>query len=178
MESNHFSQDNMLRVAGIVNDSVTDGPGIRYSLFLQGCPHACIGCHNPESIPVEGGTLMSVSEIFNAIKQNPLLTGVTFTGGEPLLQAKALNQLAEKIKGLNLELSIYTGFLYEDIQKLGPDATRLISYADIIVDGPFVKNQKSLELKFKGSKNQRVINVKKTLENNNIVVLDSSGRWE
>ncbi|MDR0696939.1 MAG: anaerobic ribonucleoside-triphosphate reductase activating protein [Christensenellaceae bacterium] len=174
----HLSQELTLKIAGIVNDSVTDGPGIRYSLFLQGCPHSCKGCHNPSSIPLDGGRIATINTIFNDIKANPLLTGVTFSGGEPLLQARPLTSLAKMIKEIGLELAIYTGYVYEDIINLGRYAVELISYADIIIDGPFIENLKSLDLRFKGSKNQRVINVKMTLENNNNPIIDTTKRWE
>ncbi|MDR2267112.1 MAG: anaerobic ribonucleoside-triphosphate reductase activating protein [Christensenellaceae bacterium] len=170
--------NNTIRLAGIVNDSVTDGPGIRYALFVQGCPHTCTGCHNPNSLSFSGGYLRDVSSIFNEIKSNPLLTGVTFTGGEPFGQPAPLALLANKIKTIQLEIAIYTGYKYEELEALGNDAKALIALADIIVDGPFEIKRRSLDLRFKGSANQRVINVCQTILNNNVPVMDTSGRWE
>ncbi|MEG2259298.1 MAG: 4Fe-4S cluster-binding domain-containing protein, partial [Oscillospiraceae bacterium] len=99
-----------LKIAGIVGDSITDGPGIRTAVFVQGCPHKCEGCHNPQSHDFNGGTEMDIDEIFKKIEQNPLLSGVTFSGGEPFCQAGGLAELGKKVKSLGLEIAIYTGY--------------------------------------------------------------------
>ncbi|MEG1556799.1 MAG: anaerobic ribonucleoside-triphosphate reductase activating protein [Oscillospiraceae bacterium] len=166
-----------LRVAGIVGDSITDGPGIRTTVFVQGCPHHCEGCHNPETHDFSGGTEMTVEQIFKKIESNPLLCGVTFSGGEPMSQAFALAGLAQKIKELGLELAVYTGYTFEQLlEKNDCDQMRLLSLTDTLIDGRFVLSERSLDLKFKGSRNQRVLNVKKSLREC-AAVLETGERW-
>lgn len=154
----------LIRVAGFENDSITDGPGLRFVLFVQGCPRSCVGCHNPESIPIEAGQWFSVSEIMQRIDKNPLLTGVTFSGGEPLLQAKALIPLAKMIRQAQLDLAIYTGYTFEELVKRdNPDIWELLSFADVLIDGPFIIKQKKLALRFRGSENQRLLDLPQSL---------------
>ncbi|MEG1060056.1 MAG: anaerobic ribonucleoside-triphosphate reductase activating protein [Oscillospiraceae bacterium] len=166
-----------LKIAGIVGDSITDGPGIRTAVFVQGCPHKCEGCHNPQSHDFNGGTEMDVDEIFKKIEQNPLLSGVTFSGGEPFCQAGGLAELGKKVKSLGLEIAIYTGYTFEQLMSGNdPDRMELLSLCDILVDGRFILAQRSLDLKFKGSKNQRTIDVQRSLETGE-AVLDNTERW-
>ena len=164
-----------LRIAGIENDSITDGPGLRLTIFVQGCPRACPGCHNPQTQTLEGGTLVSSGEIIEKIRSNPLLDGVTFSGGEPFLWASELLEVAQKVKKMNLNLAVYTGFLFEELEKV-KGAKELLKLIDVLVDGPFVQEKKDYRLKFKGSTNQRIIDVQKTLLQNK-VVLEQSDRW-
>ncbi len=170
-----------IMLAGIVNDSITDGPGIRLTLFTQGCPHHCPGCHNPQTWAFEGGTAVSVDEILQQIKRNPLLKGVTFSGGEPLAQAEALLPLAEKIRQLGLELAIYTGYTFEQLldeqnNEQNPAVMQLLSLADTLIDGPFIMAQRNLELNFRGSANQRIINLPKSLAAGQAVI-ETNERW-
>ena len=166
-----------LKVAGIVNDSITDGPGLRYTLFLQGCPHHCEGCHNPQTWSQDGGTIMDSNIILEQIKNNPLLQGVTFSGGEPLIQAKNLILLANEIKKLNLDLAIYTGYTFEELlQNNNEYQIQLLKIADILIDGRFDKNKKDYKLKFCGSYNQRIIDLKESFKQNKLV-LNTSERW-
>ena len=168
---------NFIKVSGIIEESITDGPGIRYVLFVQGCPHRCEGCHNPQTFDFDAGSKMSTEEIFDGIKKNPLLSGVTFSGGEPFCQAKELVPLVKLIKGLSLEIAVYTGYTYEEIlDSNDKDKFELLSLADILIDGKFLIEQKSLLTKFKGSKNQRILNVKKSLEAK-AAFLEESDRW-
>ena len=147
-----------LRLAGIVNDSITDGPGIRLTVFVQGCPHHCPGCHNPQTWAFDGGEETSPDEIMAQIKKNPLLSGVTFSGGEPLAQAAALLPLAQQIKQQGLELAIYTGYTFEQLLQMNdPSINRLLALTDTLIDGPFIQAQRNLELNFRGSENQRVL---------------------
>lgn len=158
------TRSDSIRVAGIENDSITDGPGLRFSLFVQGCPRTCSGCHNPEAIPLEGGQEYTVENLIGLIRRNPLLTGVTFSGGEPLLQAAALVPLATLIREEGLDLAIYTGFTWEEIlRQNNPDVLALISFADILIDGPFLMQKRNLALRFRGSENQRILNVSQSL---------------
>lgn len=152
-----------LRLSGLVKESIVDGPGLRYTVFVQGCPHNCIGCHNPETHDPLGGYLLSINEIFKDIKNNPLLDGVTFSGGEPFEQVASLAALARMVKKEGLNVIVYTGYIWEKLIK-NSDFMPLVKEADFIVDGPFILAQRTLELPFRGSSNQRIINVKDELE--------------
>ncbi len=153
-----------IRVAGIENDSITDGPGLRFALFVQGCPRACPGCHNPQSLPLEGGQPYTVADLIGKIRRNPILTGVTFSGGEPLLFAASLLPLAKMIREDGLDLAIYTGYTLEEIfRENDPDALLLLSFADILVDGPFQIKKRNLSLRFRGSENQRILDLPQSL---------------
>jgi len=162
-----------LRIFGLANDSIVDGPGIRYTIFVQGCFHNCPGCHNPESHDPNGGHDEEVETILENIRKNPLLDGVTFSGGEPFLHAKKLAFIAEEVKKTGLGVMCYTGYTLEQLYE-GADEDNgwgeLLSKIDILVDGRFVLEQRSVELNFKGSKNQRVIDMKKTAEKGEIVL--------
>lgn len=163
-----------LRIAGVIRDSIVDGPGIRYVIFTQGCPHHCPGCHNPQTHDFSGGEEADVEDILRQISSNPLLTGVTFSGGEPFAQADALVPLAEEIKAKGKHLMIYTGYVLEDLQKMESDSVhRLLELADILVDGPFLLAERNLTLPYRGSENQRVIDLKKTRESGKIVLYRS-----
>lgn len=160
-----------LRISGLVNDSIVDGPGLRYTVFTQGCPHHCEGCHNPQTHSFKGGKKISIKKIAKEITENPLLYGVTFSGGEPFAQARELIPLAKFVKERGLELACYSGYLFEQlISGQVPYARELLSYVDILIDGKFVLSQKSLDCKFKGSKNQRTIDVQKSLKVNQAII--------
>lgn len=166
-----------LRIAGLVGDSITDGPGIRTTVFVQGCPHHCPGCHNPETHDFAGGTAMTLEELLEKIKRNPLLSGVTFSGGEPFCQAAALAELGAAVKALGLELAIYTGYTFEELlDENDPDRMRLLALADTLIDGRFLLAERSLDLKFKGSRNQRVLDVRKSLAAG-AAISDETPRW-
>ena len=109
----------ILNIAGLVNDSIVDGPGIRFTIFAQGCSHDCPGCHNPDTHPFGMGVDMSISEIINQIKANPLVRGVTFSGGDPFFQAEGFAELARRLKALGYEVASYTGFTWEQIVGIG-----------------------------------------------------------
>ena len=163
-----------LRIAGTVNDSIVDGPGIRYVIFTQGCPHHCPGCHNPQTHDFAGGQDADEEKILGEIFNNPILSGVTFSGGEPFCQAEALVPIAELIKAKGKHLMIYTGYLLEQLQKMKkPAVDRLLELADVIVDGPFVLAEKNLTLSFRGSENQRVIDMVKTRASGEVVLYKS-----
>ena len=149
-----------IRVAGIVNESVTDGPGIRFVLFLQGCPHHCVGCQNPQTQCLEGGTFMTADEILDRIRNDPLISGVTFSGGEPFLQADLIAPIASECHRLGLDVMTYTGWTFEQlVSAKNPSWNQLIAESDVIVDGPFIQDQRSYDTKFRGSSNQRLVNV-------------------
>ena len=159
-----IATERTIRIAGIVSDSIVDGPGLRMAIFFQGCLRGCPGCHNPESWPLRGGKETTVDALLKGIDKNPLLTGVTFTGGEPLLRAGALLTLAEGVRERGLDLAVYTGWTLEEIVADGDsDALTLLSCASTIVDGPFVLEQKSLTLPFRGSCNQRILDAARSI---------------
>ena len=163
-----------LRIAGIQRDSIVDGPGIRYVIFTQGCPHRCPGCHNPRTHDPEGGREADMDGILEQIRGNPLLGGVTFSGGEPFMQAEALVPVAEAVKAMGKHLMIYTGYLYEELRKMEqPGVQKLLELADVLVDGPFVLAMRDLTLAYRGSANQRVIDLVKTREQKNVVLYRS-----
>ena len=143
-----------IRIAGIVEESIVDGTGIRYAIFMQGCLRHCAGCHNPKTHSLDGGRIIDTREIIDAVKKNPLLSGITLTGGEPLLQIDAAIELARETKNLGLDVWCYTGYTLEEIPN---SAQELLNYVDVLVDGPFVEDLRDLELVFRGSTNQRII---------------------
>ncbi|MBW4829309.1 MAG: anaerobic ribonucleoside-triphosphate reductase activating protein [Clostridiaceae bacterium] len=163
-----------IRIAGIVKESIVDGPGIRLVVFGQGCKHHCQSCHNPESHSFEGGELMKIDNVIELVKENPLLDGVTLSGGDPFEQPKSFAVLAKKVKELGLNIMTYTGYTYEEILDnidLVPGWKKLLYSTDILVDGKFEIDKKSLMLKFKGSSNQRIIDVNKSLKTEKIIVI-------
>ncbi|MCC8162927.1 MAG: anaerobic ribonucleoside-triphosphate reductase activating protein [Lachnospiraceae bacterium] len=163
-----------LRIAGTVQDSIVDGPGLRYVIFTQGCPHNCPGCHNPQTHDFTGGSVADTEKILAAIAANPLLGGVTFSGGEPFCQAQALVPIAEAVKSAGQHLMIYTGYLYEDLLKMQDSGVqRLLELADVLVDGPFILAQRNLTLQYRGSDNQRVIDLPGTRKTGKIVLYKS-----
>ncbi|MHB9094712.1 MAG: anaerobic ribonucleoside-triphosphate reductase activating protein [Eubacteriales bacterium] len=162
-----------LRVAGVIRESVVDGPGIRSVVFAQGCPRSCPGCHNPESIDPKGGKVLEDKEILEVLDKVRLIKGVTFSGGEPFMQAQAFAQLGKRIKKKGLDLVTYTGYTWDELLNLGeqkPEVLELLRISDYLVDGPFVESQKDLNLAFRGSKNQRIIDVKESLKKSNVVL--------
>ena len=164
-------QETFLRVAGVIEESIVDGPGIRFVLFLQGCRLHCPGCQNPQTWDFDGGTLVPVSEVLGRIKANPLVRGVTFSGGEPFEQAAAVLPLAEELKAQGYHLMAFTGYTLEQlVQK--PECRAFLEKLDLLVDGPYIESQKSLDLRFRGSKNQRILNIPATRENGWQAVLD------
>ena len=154
-----------LRINATVDDSIVDGPGIRYSIFVQGCPHHCPGCHNPQTHPFEGGSLVETDKLLADIKLNPLLDGVTFSGGEPFCQAAALAELGREIRKLGLNIMTYSGFTFEQLyERRDQDGIGdLLAVTDVLVDGRFMEDLRSLELRFRGSSNQRIIDVPASL---------------
>ena len=145
-----------IRIAGIEKESVVDGEGIRYAVFMQGCLRKCKGCHNLATHALDGGEIMDTSEIIEDIKKNPLMSGITLTGGEPLLQLDAAVELARETKKIGLNVWCYTGYKFEEIPQ------KLLNVVDVVVDGAFVEELKDLTLNFRGSSNQRIIKLNYT----------------
>ena len=162
-----------LKIAGIEPESFVDGPGIRMTIFTQGCHHNCPGCQNPQTHDFNGGHFIDIEEILDMIEENPLLDGITFSGGDPMDQAAALIPLAREIKERGLNLVIFTGYVYERLMDFAherPEMFELLTFADILIDGPFIMAKKSLEIKFRGSSNQRIIDVQQSLVEGHVVL--------
>ena len=164
-----------IRIAGTVDDSIVDGPGCRYTIFTQGCPHHCEGCHNPQSHDFAGGKLTDTEVILAQVRQNPLLDGITLSGGEPFCQPEACRVLAEAAHQAGLNVWCYTGYTWEALQReADPARLALLRQVDVLVDGPFILGQKSLELQYCGSRNQRLIDVPRTLASGTICLWKAS----
>lgn len=161
-----------MRLAGIVANSVVDGPGVRFVVFAQGCPHHCRGCHNPETWDPQGGREMTVKEVFKRLRKiRKHVRGLTLSGGEPFLQTVELASLAWEAKKLELDVVTYTGFTYEELLDLDlPGGQDLLGVTDILVDGPFISEYKDIGLVFRGSANQRVIDLAATREKGHIML--------
>ena len=162
-----------LRLAGIVLESIVDGPGIRFAVFCQGCPHHCEECHNPETHDFDGGTVCSIEKLLAEIDKDPLLAGVTFSGGEPFCQPEAFASLARKVKERNLSVVSFSGYTLEQLQELSvrkPAVGELLALTDILIDGPYQKEKRDLTLAFRGSSNQRVIDMNKTRAGGQVVI--------
>lgn len=158
---------NTIRIAGVVRESIVDGPGLRFTVFCQGCPHHCEGCHNMATHDFSGGYDCEISRILEAIDENPLLDGVTFSGGEPMCQPEAFYNLAVQVKERGLNIVTYTGFTYEELITMGESnigVKKLMDLTDILVDGRFVLEERDLTLPFRGSANQRLIDMNLTRE--------------
>lgn len=161
-----------IRIAGYVPESVVDGEGVRLAIFTQGCPHHCEGCQNPHTWNHRDGTVMDTDD-FDKLMANPLLTGITLTGGEPFLQQDACIELADMAHGRGLNVWCYTGYSFEALRlATNYSGKRLIEYVDVLVDGKFEITKKSLGLRFRGSSNQRIIDVKKSLSRKEVMLYD------
>ena len=157
----------------ITKDSIVDGPGLRTVIWTQGCPHKCKGCHNPQTHDFSGGVEVEVEEIINDLKKTKLQRGITFSGGDPMAQAEAVTVIAREMKKDNLDIWLYTGYTLETIIKAAntyrPEWAELLKYIDIMVDGSFIEEMHNPFLKFRGSSNQRVIDIKRTLAHGRII---------
>ena len=164
-----------LRIAGIVPESVVDGPGFRYTVFTQGCRHNCKGCHNPQTHDFNGGYTVDTDDLFAEMMEDPLIRGLTFSGGDPFEQPAPLAELARKAHAAGKDIMVYTGYTVEQLtQKAASDpaTAALLAQTDILIDGPFILEQRNLELKFRGSDNQRVIDVPASLRQGTAVTFE------
>ena len=164
-------ESNKIRVAGLTNDSIVDGKGFRFVIFTQGCLHHCKGCHNPETWVMDGGNLMDIDEIKNMVAKNGLLDGITFSGGDPFYQPKPCAEIAKWAKERGLNIWAYTGFLYEELLEM-TEVKEFLDLVDVLVDGPFILEEKSLLLNFRGSRNQRVIDLNETRKTGKVSLID------
>lgn len=162
----HNETPTTIRLFGLVTDSIVDGPGFRVSIFTQGCPHHCPGCHNPGSHDPEAGVVWTLDDVEKKFVGNPLLDGITLSGGEPFQQSAACAELARRAREQNLTVWAYTGYTFERLQEMAqddPEITSLLSRIDVLVDGPFLQEQRSLDLLYCGSRNQRILDLPKTI---------------
>ena len=157
-----------IRIANVIEESFVDGEGIRFTIFVQGCPHHCKGCHNPGTHDFNGGRIVDTDELILKFSRAKLINGITLTGGEPVCQISAVTELAKAAKENNLNVWCYTGYTYEEL--LNDDENKnFLNYVDVLVDGPFIESQRDLTMPFCGSKNQRLIDIPKTLKQEKIV---------
>ena len=160
-----------MRIADFVQDSIVDGPGLRFTLFTQGCVHHCEGCHNPQTHDPEGGREVSTDEIIKIMLSNPLTDGLTLSGGDPFCQPGDCAAVAAAAKAKSLNVWAYSGWTFEQLLRdERPEVQELLRHVDVLVDGPFVLSLRSLSLKWRGSTNQRLIDVQKSLDSGETVL--------
>ena len=158
-----------IRIAGTVNDSIVDGPGLRFTVFTQGCPHGCPGCHNPETHDPTGGREEDTEALIEKMGKNPLLSGLTLSGGDPMLQPEACLELAKAAHQKGINVWLYSGYTWEELtEENDPARMALLGETDVMVDGRFMLEQRSLELDYRGSRNQRLIDVPASLKNGEV----------
>lgn len=166
--------DKQIRIAGTVNDSVVDGPGLRFTIFTQGCPHGCKGCHNPETWDKEAGSFVNMDDLVNKWRKNPLIQGITISGGEPLIQPDKTLYLIKKAKETKLDVVIYTGYYYEKLIEMdNPIINEILNLADYLIDGPFIISKLNLNLMYRGSENQRIILLQETIKESKLITTDN-----
>lgn len=158
-----------MRIAGLVQDSIVDGLGLRFTVFVQGCGHHCVGCHNPQTHDPLGGKEMRTEDIIAEMGSNPLTDGLTLSGGEPFDQAEDCLTLARAAHARGLNVWAYSGYRYEQLLS-DPAKAALLREADVLIDGPFVLAERSLALRWRGSRNQRVIDVQQSLAAGEVVL--------
>ena len=166
------------RLANIISESFVDGDGVRFSIFMQGCPHNCKGCHNPTTHDFNGGNIIDTEQIIKKFKSNPIISGITLTGGEPLCQIEAATEFAFAAKNSNLSVWCYTGYTYDylvnenfksNIFFAREQIDKFFNYVDVLVDGPFIESQRDLTMQFCGSRNQRLIDIPKSSASKKII---------
>ncbi len=174
--------DMPIRLSGVVRESIVDGPQLRFVVFVQGCPHKCPGCQNPETHDPAGGFLTSTAILWKNILENPAIRGVTFSGGEPFIWGEELGEIARACKERGLNVMSYSGWTFEQLKKKAekdPGVKKLLVYSDYLVDGPYIDEERNLELLFRGSENQRLIDIHNYPNSDTVNVIDyfdDSGR--
>lgn len=157
--------NDVINASGIIAESIVDGPGIRYVVFTQGCPHRCPGCHNPQTHPFEGGTALPISRVIKDIRSNPLISGLTLSGGEPMCQPEPLAELARQVNELGKNVVVYSGYTFEQLlESKDPHVLELLRQCRYLIDGPYLEEKKSLMLRFRGSTNQRILDLPASLK--------------
>ncbi len=164
-----------MRIADFVQDSIVDGPGFRFTLFTQGCPHHCEGCHNPQTHAPDGGKEVPTGKIIEIMLSNPLTDGLTLSGGDPFFQPEDCAAIARAAKEHGLNVWTYSGWTFEQLLKdERPGVRELLELTDVLVDGPFILAQRSLSLKWRGSSNQRLIDVPRSLESGEAILWEKA----
>ena len=159
----------MLAILRKVEDTMVDGPGFRTAIYAAGCTHHCLGCHNPQSWDIRAGREMTTEEILVPILADPF-ADVTFTGGDPMMQPEGFTELACAIKEQSHKtIWCYTGYTYETLLTM-PAQRELLRHIDVLVDGPFIQNLRDEQLRFRGSSNQRTIDVQRSLESGTVIL--------
>lgn len=167
-----------MKIAGIKTDSIVDGPGVRLSIYVQGCSHRCIGCHNPETHDPMGGSDISIEQLLAIIAGSSSIDGVTLSGGEPFEQAAAVAALAEAIKRWGFDLVLFSGYTFEQLltkSMADSNTCSLLHSGSILVDGPFIMAEQDYNLPYRGSRNQRLIDLPRSLKSGSAVKW--SARW-
>ena len=162
-----------MKYAALKRHDIANGPGVRVSLFVSGCRHHCRGCFNPETWDFNGGYDCEIEKIIKAMDENPLLDGITLSGGDPMFQPEASYSLASKVKEKGLNVVVFTGYTYEELMELkakNPWVEKLLGATDILIDGRYDKDQRDLTLLFRGSRNQRVIDMNLSREQGRLVL--------
>ena len=168
--------DTIARIAGISKESIVDGPGLRMTVFFQGCLHRCPGCHNPQTQSITGGHCLAVDDILREFNANPMLKGITLSGGEPLNQPRPASEIAKAVVAMGKDVVVYTGWTWEEIISMSEASLyveELIKNTTLLIDGKYVEKLRSLELRFRGSSNQRIIDVQRSRANDNQII-----EWE
>ena len=161
--------------ADLQSDSIVDGPGLRTVIWTQGCGHCCPGCQNPQTWDFNGGGLVPVDMVLEAIDELEAQSGITFSGGDPMFQPEACLRIAEHCKEKGYNIWVYTGFTFEELLKMAkirPVYLKFLEKIDVLVDGRFIEEEKDLNVLFRGSRNQRLIDMPKTLETGKVVLFD------
>ena len=166
-----------IRIAGVIENSFVDGDGVRFAIFTQGCQRNCKGCQNPMTHDFNGGKIFEVEEVIKKFQSMRLISGITLTGGEPLCQIKAVTEIVIAAKKFNLSVWCYTGYTFENLIDenfsdkffTADEVKNFLNYVDVLVDGAFIESQKDLTLQFRGSTNQRLIDVQRSLDQKKIV---------
>jgi anaerobic ribonucleoside-triphosphate reductase activating protein len=166
-----MKDEHYMHLAGIVEHSLVDGPGVRFCIFFQGCIHGCPGCQNPDTWDLNAGIITKVDLVIEKMKGTRYLDGVTLSGGDPLLQSEAVIDIAKAAKEMGLDVWVYTGWTFEEIMgnKAGETAKKALEVIDVLVDGRFDLSLKSSECIYRGSTNQRLVDLKKSLETGEVV---------
>jgi len=163
-----------VRISGIIEESIVDGPGLRFVIFTQGCLKRCFLCHNENTQSLSGGYTLKIDDIVSKWQNNPILSGITISGGEPFLQPKKILKLVLAAKKDNLDVLIYSGYYYEELLKMKNEYIgQILKEANFLVDGPFEYKLKSLNLLFRGSSNQRIIDLKKSFMEKKVIIIES-----
>lgn len=161
--------------ADLQTDSIVDGPGLRAVIWTQGCSHNCPGCQNPSTHDFNGGGLVPLEMVYEAIDELEYHTGITFSGGDPMFQPEACNEIAIYARKKGLDIWVYSGFTFEELMEISknkPIYKEFLENIDVLVDGKFILEQRDLSLLFRGSRNQRLVDVKKTLKEGKVVLLN------